>query len=93
MISCSFRSLPLPTVFWYKDGLKMNEKDVVLSHPSKNILISTVTILSVTREDSGIYQCLAEQIISTKLRYYQNSSGIIISVQCKLDKNNDLHMA
>ena len=57
MIQCVFEGLPIPTVVWSHDGN-------VLTNGSNNITIatdntsSTLTILTVTADNSGSYICM-----------------------------------
>ena len=75
IIRCTFDGLPTPNVTW-------SHNDSILTDGSDNITIatddssSTLTITTVTEDDSGVYACMVSNLLESV------TSTSILQVQC-----------
>ncbi|GFG31410.1 hypothetical protein Cfor_09269, partial [Coptotermes formosanus] len=58
---CRVKGNPLPAVFWYKDGVRVQPSRKIRIHTKKRR--STLVIPKVRPEDAGLYRCEAKSVI------------------------------
>ena len=85
-ITCTATGYPVPTVVWQNsDGSSLSNNRLVSGSPMTSSTgvgnVSSVSVelmvIGAMRVDSGMYRCSANNSVNT------NTSGIIITVQCK----------
>ena len=72
-LSCNATGNPVPTISWNRDGSPVN-KDGRISFSNEK---KQLTIMNVSRIDSGEYRCVAEN------RVGNDTSNATLNVQCK----------
>ncbi|XP_046577374.1 hemicentin-2-like isoform X2 [Haliotis rubra] len=72
-LECAVESVPLPVIWWVKDGMLLRSGDV-----TQTDYRSRLTIPSVTYRDQGYYSCVAT---NTVLLQSTNSSQALLTVQ------------
>lgn len=73
-LSCNATGNPEPTISWTKSGLPLTVKTRIrFSSDNKHL-----TIRIVNKEDSGMYQCVANNTLGK-----DNSISAEVNVQCK----------
>ena len=92
-ITCTATGYPVPTVVWQNsDGNSLSNNRLVSGSP---VISSTgignlasvsveLMVIGALREDTGMYRCLANNIIS------DTSKNIIITTQCKCILHDNL---
>ena len=73
-LSCNATGNPTPSITWTKDGSAVNHPRISLSLGNKQL-----TITNVIRDDSGDYQCVANNSIGAAV----TSNAATLDVQCK----------
>ena len=73
-LSCNATGNPAPSILWTKDGSAVNSPRINLSLDNKQL-----TITNVSRDDSGDYQCVANNSIGAAV----TSNTATLDVQCK----------
>ena len=58
--TCVVEGIPTPTVTWYYNG---GNPHGVISVSGSNLNINTLTISTPIVEDTGMYQCIAENVV------------------------------
>ena len=75
IIQCTFEGFPIPTVIWSHDGNVLsdapNDTNIATGDTS-----STLTITTVTAEDSGSYTCMVSNILGSDM------GSSMLLVQC-----------
>ena len=72
-LSCNATGNPAPSISWTKDGSATHSLRIGLSLDNKHL-----TITNVSRDDSGDYQCVANNSVRS---VYSNPATL--NVQCK----------
>ena len=67
IIQCVFEGLPIPTVVWSHDGnvLTNGFNDIIIATRNSS---STLTITTVTSNDSGSYTCMISNLLGSDMR-------------------------
>ena len=75
IIECTFDGLPTPTVTWSHDGsmLTNSSDDITIATDDSS---STLTIITLTAEDSGDYACMVSNLLGV------GTSTSVLQVQC-----------
>ena len=83
-ITCEATGYPLPTIVWSRSNGALSDRVLVsdgVSTPTGNGNVTRVsvnlTIMSISREDTGVYVCSANNFIGS------DSTSVSVTVQCK----------
>jgi len=83
-ITCEALGYPPPTIIWSKndgalsDRVSVSDSVSVLTGNGNVTSVSvTLTLINANREDTGVYQCTASNIVGT------NEMDVDVIVQCK----------
>ena len=76
MIQCTFEGVPTPTVVWSHDGtiLTNGSNDTTIATGDSS---STLTITTLTADDSGSYTCMASNLLGSV------TASSTLQVQCE----------
>lgn len=87
-LRCEAVGWPRPTIFWMKDNKNISNKNENYQYQEKPVAInvssiaSTLTILSIQREDGGVYTCVGMNALGVDKRSVSvRVPGIIIIVE------------
>ena len=80
--TCSLAGNPIPQMTWWYSGTKINTTHSVkysVNNPlSESSGVASLTINSLTRDETGTYQCKAENSLGNA-----ESDSAFLVVQCK----------
>ena len=76
IIQCTFEGLPTPTVEWSHDGNMLTDgsNDITIATGDSS---STLTITTLTADDSGSYTCMVSNLLGTV------TASSLLHVQCE----------
>ena len=76
MIQCTFEGVPTPTVVWSRDGTMLSDgsNDITIATGDSS---STLTITTLTADDSGSYTCMVSNLLGTV------TASSTLQVQCE----------
>ena len=76
MIQCTFDGVPTPTVVWLHDGTMLTDgsNDITIATGDSS---STLTITTLTADDSGSYTCMVSNLLGTV------TASSTLQVQCE----------
>ena len=57
ILDCNVTSLPLPTIYWFKNGILLNQNYMITLSTWKTFTTSRLTINNSSVNDQGIYRC------------------------------------
>ena len=78
--NCTATGLPQPNITWYKDGQEVTEG--VESSQGLQSTASTLTLVNVDQDDSGVYWCNATNELFVRLESMSPTGNL--SVFCEL---------
>ena len=92
-LTCTARGVPAPEFMWYRESELINGSDTRLQISSSEIVNTTTGFIYVTsklnitvidRSDSGVFRCVATNVILGEL--LNDSQSYTMTVNCKLKR-------